>query len=105
MKLKAEGWELFYDNGTTVSSKDMSWEDAPIDRVVVMLIWHKYYQPTMRMKTIFNGRDYYYYISETEWGDTNDFELVRDKSFKRGVWVTNEDMDEINRRAFEKRDF
>lgn len=105
MKLKAEGWELFYSNGKSISSKDMPWEDAPIDNVLVLVIWHRHFDETMRYKTLFTGRNYFYYFSETEWGDTNDFELVRDKPFKRGIWVLDDDMEEIHRMAYEKLDF
>ena len=105
MNLPATGWEVFYNNGKTYSSKQRAWEDIPMDGVVVVLMWHDYHVPLCRQKTILTGSDYYYYVTPELWGCTNDYGIVKGKDYKRGVWIENERMEEIYRTAFEKLDF
>lgn len=104
MNLPAQGWEIYYSNGTVFSSADGSWADAPQDNVIIVLIWHGYHVLGVRQKTQLVGHDYYYYVTDELWGSTDDYGIVQGKEFKRGVWVEDGTMDEIMRLAFEKLD-
>lgn len=102
MNLPAEGWEVFYENDH-YSSLNSEWVDLP-DGVLIVIIWHGYHIPGVRKKTIMSGQDYYYFHDSETWGATNDFSLVKDLPFKRGIWVTDEKMEDTQRFVFEKLD-
>ena len=105
MNLPAKGWEIYYADGSVLSHKNSSWDEIPKNNVVIIIIWHDYHIPGVRQKDLLVGRDYYYYDDPDSWGCTDDFELVKDKEFKRGVWIEDELMESIFRVAFEKLDF
>lgn len=105
MNLPALGWEIFYADGNRLSSRNHEWKDVPGDNVVVVVIWHDYHIPGVRQKTMLVGSDYYYYEDENNWGTSNKHSEIKNKKFKRGIWVTDGQFDEIYREAFEKLDF
>ncbi|MBN2012845.1 hypothetical protein JW960_26180 [candidate division KSB1 bacterium] len=103
--LPARGWEIYYNDGRIFNSKTAKWRDLPVDGVLIVLIWHDYHVPGCRQKDILVGLDYYYYSNVNNWGATNNYDDVRRKNFKRGVWTDDLLMSETYRKAFEKRDF
>ena len=102
--LKAGGWEVFYKDGSILNSLEHNWQDIPQDDVLGVIIWHEYHVPGCRKKTLVGGLDYYIYVNEGYWGNTNDLSLVKDLNYKRGIWTTDEQMAEVDKLMFEKLD-
>lgn len=102
--LEAEGWEVFYQDGSVLSSLENEWNDIPQDDVLGVIIWHEYHTEGCRKKTFMFGLDYYLYVSPSHWGNTNDLAEVSEYTYKKGIWTTDEHMEEIQKIMFEKLD-
>lgn len=102
--LPVQAWEVYYKDGSIYTSKNHSWEDIPVDGVLGVIWWHGLHAKGIRKKTLSTGMDYYFYKNSHLWGDTNDFEEVKEGSYKRGIWTTDEHYEEIRRKMFEKLD-
>lgn len=102
--LVAEGWEIFYKDDTIISSLDSAWEDAPSEDILGVIIWHEYHVEGCRKKTMVGGHDYYLYVNQNYWGNTDDFELVKDLVYKKGIWTTDKQMEAVQKVMFEKLD-
>lgn len=100
----AYAWEIIYSDGSVYTSFTHKWKDIPLDGVLILIIWHEYFAPGLRYKSISAGNDYFLYESPEVWGSSNDYADVEGKDFKRGVWVMDLKMSEVYRLAFEKAD-
>lgn len=71
--LPLRGWTIWYDNGSTFSSEDGSWKDAPDQGVQVVCFRH---DPPYR--TFFSGDDTYHHpdhddVKHGRWIETDEF--------------------------------
>jgi hypothetical protein len=95
-------WEIYYKAGHIITSKDMPWAEAPADDVLGVIWWHGLHMKGVRKKTFSHGKDYYIYENRNLWGDTDNYDEVKEYKYKRGVWTTDEHMAQVHRIIFEK---
>lgn len=85
------GWRLFYDDGTDISSKDVEWNKAPLDGVLVLV---EFYNDGT--KQYHQAKDYYL-IDDGKALGTNQIDLYLRKTgaVKFGRWVNDKKFYEI----------
>lgn len=81
-------WKVYYDDGSTYSSEDGAWSDAPPDGVLFVVYW------VDGVKTIFSGADHYYFHDGVV-AATNDLgPLLRKLGIvKFGRWTSHKRME------------
>ncbi len=94
-------WNIWYDDGTQISSEDCSWQEAPVDGVLIVME----YLPDGK-KMVHMGSDYYMMLD----GTLIDFSLVHlDRHLRHGVprgsmkfgrWATDEMWERVHEQAF-----
>ena len=89
------GWRIYYDNGTTFSSVDGTWNEAPGDGVQVVV---EYYDDESR--EVHLARDYYIFDEGKTYG-TNRLEpwLHKHNIVKFGRWSANGSFAQLVKRA------
>lgn len=103
--MKVIGWRIWYADGTSISSRESSWEDAPDDGVLFVMV---YRDGGYRMTML--GNDWYFRAPDIHGfgmiyghqnGDTK-AEILRrypGAVIKRGKWVSDEHMEKVNAEA------
>ncbi len=111
-RLLLVGWKLWYHNAAPrveFSSKDGSFADAPADGVVEMAAYFRNSEkPNVGQitRTFFGAKDWYFHNGFELFG-SNDEPLEDNKrrypncTFKRGIWVSNAEMELIYRAALD----
>lgn len=87
-----KGWKLFYKDGSTYSSNDGAWADAPINGVQVLVVYENGTDGMGRnMRIIHSGKDFYYkdgdsygcyFDGEDNKAEVKNGELVSDEEYK-----------------------
>ncbi len=81
-------WKIYYNDATIITARQMNWEDAPSDNVLVVLLFFRKPHPAAPRARL-HGYDYY-------WKNGNVFGFSRTNlnfahgSIKNGVWVSDE---------------
>lgn len=81
-------WKIYYDDATTFSSEDGTWEQAPSDGVLFVVEWQG------DRTLIMSGQDYYF-LHDGALGFTGDLgPLIRKLGFvKYGRWTSHARME------------
>jgi hypothetical protein len=99
-------WKIYYADGTTASSEDMGWNEAPQDGVVAICVKDDTYG-----KVVLNGKDFYYHVQGGGRNDlygTNDLAAqhrARCPWLKFGVGIPSDKYREILAKATRDPDF
>jgi len=82
-------WKLYYDNGSTFSSDDGAWEEAPSDGVLFAVRWEG------GKKEILSNTDFYFF-HDGSFGQTDDLgPLLRKLGIiKFGRWTSHKRMEQ-----------
>ena len=67
-------WRIYYADGSTVDSSQSTWDDAPQDGVVAIVVRDDEFG-----RVVLNGRDYYYSIP----GEPNDIYCAQERLLSR----------------------
>jgi len=111
--MKAIAWKIWYTDNRVFNSKDYKWEDLPDDGVLIWMIYHDEKDGQGRhYRTIVNGYDWHFcdnkglyaYNNETLESNKRRYPDCSPKSFKRGIWVTNEEFNRVRNIAMEDYD-
>ncbi len=84
--MKAEGWAIYYADGSVYTDEDGSWPEAPSESVQVVMLRH--------------GKDEYGRTLQTAVTGVDEYRLPGDKTVKHGSLMEPESAhDEIRERA------
>lgn len=96
-------WKIFYGDGSTFSSKDGEWEDAPTTNIQVVMLYERWTDEQGRNKRrIMAGYDFYFKDGDT-YGSYNLGDQVR-LDAKTGEWISNKDFADVEKRAIDDYD-
>lgn len=84
-------FKIYYDNGTTYSSEDGSWNDAPLDGIIFVI------EINGEKVNVHSGNDFYYLEDDTiaSTGDLNPL-LRKMKFIKFGRWTSHKTYEKLS---------
>jgi len=92
-------WKIYYSDGSTFSSNNGTWEEAPDQDVQVVILYYprkdRLGRPT---RSLMSGADYYFRTSHGFSKSFDDFSLVIGV-VKFGKWTTDENFESILEKA------
>src|SRR5215204_1437335 len=95
-----DSFRIYYANGTTYGSEDGTWNDAPLDGVLVIVV------KDGERTEFHSGNDFYAMLGQDEGEDTvaptHDLVTLAHEQcpwIKYGVWTTHKNFERIMKRA------
>lgn len=98
--MEIAGWRLYYGDGTTLDSRESSWEDAPAENVQVLIRFHERLDKRGRpLREMYHGSpgnagDYYW-----QFGAGTAAEVPEDADVKYGRMIDDTEFMAIYNRA------
>lgn len=103
------GWKIWYAGGRRFSSVHTKWEDLPDDGVLMLVTYKQEYDKGKRYRCKWHAMDWYGFDKDQLFVANNDTLEDNKKrypgvSFKRGMWVSDEDYIKVEREADDEYD-